>query len=332
MADNSEHDRSIIGDIIMRKYKALPWPDLRIRDFSPPPSRKWADLYSDVMEYEDNVNDDEAPTKLDADQLYCNGPSKRFRPISPFRYSPPRRSPSPSLLYPSSYRHSGSGRRTPSPKRTSYRSSSSRYRSRSPSPEVTEISRRIFDSINEIRRDIQMSDYSIDTYSRANKYRHPAERDSSPRRGIYTRNSRRSPKPETKRICSTKPETPTPQPPYDKEDSLCLSASAPFYPKGEDTEVKKEPEAPQRRLSKSIADGVVRSSSGSKISHLANEGAKKDENKNDDNATSEVKDDERTEKKESGEGATGVKFNEKVVSVTIPTSPASDDGSLICHL
>ncbi|KAL5258862.1 hypothetical protein ACHWQZ_G009355 [Mnemiopsis leidyi] len=164
----AELDPAIQGDIIMRKYRSMPWPVLRTADFRPTSPNFGQSLSSTAV-------DAPKPKQLTFSD------ETTFRPISPIRRSPrsspTERSTSPTRLNYSSYRPS---KHTLSPSRSSNtgRLSPSRNQT-SPgrlSPEVSAISQRIFQSIDEIRKEIQLSSDEAKT----GRYKHRAERDGSP--------------------------------------------------------------------------------------------------------------------------------------------------------
>ena len=170
----AELDPTTQGDIIMRKYRSMPWPVLRTTDFRPTSPNFGQSLSSTTV-------DAPKPKQLTFSD------ETTFRPISPIRRSPQssptRRSASPSRIDSSLSRPSSSYRpnkHTLSPSRSinTGRLSPSRNQT-SPgrlSPEVSAISQRIFQSIDEIRKEIQLSSDEAKT----GRYKHRAERDGSP--------------------------------------------------------------------------------------------------------------------------------------------------------
>ena len=196
----ADMDPAIRGDIIMRKYRALPWPKLRNTDFRP----KSPNL---------SLEGDIRPTQIKDET--AAGPSEG--PISPIRRSPspalrtlsppetcnsPRRHdlnrtavhrpnsvPAPAASFqtdrisPNNTGYVRSSRNTPlSPNRLIVgRTSPTRAQSGVTdglSPDVTLISRRIFDNIDEIRKEISLtSEDAKYTSTPASKYKYQAERD-----------------------------------------------------------------------------------------------------------------------------------------------------------
>ena len=170
----AELDPTTQGDIIMRKYRALPWPVLRTTDFRPTSPNFGQSLSSTTV-------DAPKPKQLTFSD------ETTFRPISPIqrspRTSPVRRSASPhrsdtSLTRSSSHRPT---KRSVSPTRNTSMLTPPANRT-SPgrlSPEVSAISQRIFQSIDEIRKEIQLGSDDVKISSRG-RYKHRAERDVSP--------------------------------------------------------------------------------------------------------------------------------------------------------
>ncbi|XP_063679291.1 myosin-9-like isoform X2 [Bolinopsis microptera] len=182
----AELDPAIQGDLIMRKYRSMPWPVLRTTDFRPTsPSHGQSLRTTDFRPTSPSYGLSSTTVDTIKPKQLTFSDDTTFRPISPIRRSPRtspiRQSGSPnrsdtSATRATSYRplspprSKNIGRLSPSNNRTS----PSRL-----SPEVSAISQRIFQSIDEIRKEIQITSDDAKN-SGMGRYKHRAERDGSP--------------------------------------------------------------------------------------------------------------------------------------------------------